>query len=71
MKSNLLFIFWNASNKSLDIILSSNFDNNWLRLLILKKFRKELKYDFNLDNSKDFINCQISDLVNELDKTED
>jgi len=25
----------------------------------------------NLDNSKDFINCQISDLVNELDKTED
>lgn len=29
-------------------------------------------FDFsNLDNSKDFINCQISDLVNEFDKNED
>lgn len=29
-------------------------------------------FDFsNLDNSKDFINCKISDLVNELDKNED
>jgi hypothetical protein len=34
--------------------------------------QSENMFDFsNLDNSKDFINCQISDLVNELDKTED
>lgn len=29
-------------------------------------------FDFsNLDNSKDFINCQISDLVNEIQKNKD
>lgn len=34
--------------------------------------QSENMFDFsNLDNSKDFINCQISDLVNELEKTED
>lgn len=66
LKCNQIEYFQNKTNKpkqDIDIDID-----------IVKGNCRESKdmFDFsNLDNSKDFINCQISDLVNEFDKNED
>tara|TARA_Y100000389_G_C17438808_1_gene507262 strand:+ start:1329 stop:1616 length:288 start_codon:yes stop_codon:yes gene_type:complete len=68
LKCNQIEYFQNKTNKpKQDIDIDIDID------IVKGKCRQSKDmFDFsNLDNSKDFINCQISDLVNEFDKNED